>query len=139
MKKFMTEFKEFAMKGNVMDMAIGVIIGGSFSKIVSSLVSDIITPCISFFTGKINFSNLKWTIVVSEETQPLEIMYGNFLQNIMDFLITAFCIFCAISLLNTLKRKKETEEKPVEKVSKTDKLLTEIRDLLKEDTKKTSK
>ena len=136
MKKFLTEFKEFAMKGNVLDMAVGVVIGGSFSKIVSSFVTDVITPAISYFTGKIDFTSLKLSLIAENtETGTIDILYGKFLQNIMDFLITAFCIFCVISVINKFKRKKEAEETPVEEESSTDKLLTEIRDLLKEEAK----
>jgi len=141
MKKFLTEFKEFAMRGNVLDMAIGVVIGGAFSKIVTSFVTDVITPGISYFTGKIDFTKLSVSLIAENtETGTIDIFYGKFLQSILDFLITAFCIFCVVSLINKFKRKKEVEEKPVEEKSSTDKLLTEIRDLLKEDNKqKTTK
>ncbi len=121
------EFKAFAMRGNVVDMAVGVIIGGAFGKIVSSLVDDVIMPIIGMITGGIDFTGLKATIGESSIT------YGNFIQNVVDFLIIAFCIFMMIKGLNKLSKKKE-EEKPAEPPtpSKEEILLTEIRDLLKE-------
>jgi len=133
MKKFITEFKEFAIKGNVIDMAVGVIIGGAFSSIVSSLVQDVIMPCLSIITGKINLIELKWVIVAASEENPsgIEILYGRFLQSTMDFLLTTLCIFMVIRLFNVFKRKKEEEAPAVEEPSSTDRLLTEIRDLLK--------
>ena len=133
MKKFITEFKEFAMKGNVIDMAIGVIIGGAFSSIVSSLVQDVIMPCLSIITGKINLIELKWVIAATSKENPsgIEILYGRFLQSTMDFILTALCIFIVIRLFNVFKRKKEEETPAVVEVSSTDRLLTEIRDLLK--------
>lgn len=126
MKKFFEEFKAFATKGNVVDMAVGVIIGGAFGKIVSSLVSDIIMPLIGIILGGINFTNLSITL------GSAVIKYGNFLQMVIDFLIIAFSIFVVIKIANTLKRKKEIEEK-VEEVKKDEQiiLLEEIRDLLK--------
>ena len=133
MKKFITEFKEFAIKGNVIDMAVGVIIGGAFSSIVSSLVQDVIMPCLSIITGKINLIELKWVIAAASEENPsgIEILYGRFLQSTMDFLLTTLCIFMVIRLFNVFKRKKEEEAPAVEEPSSTDRLLTEIRDLLK--------
>lgn len=108
------EFKEFAMKGNIMDMAIGVIIGGAFQKIVTSLVNDIIMPAIAIFTGKVDFSNLVVTIGNSS------IKYGNFITTIVDFLIIAFSIFIAIRSINKLNDK--TKEN-MEKIAKKNKLL----------------
>ena len=96
------EFKEFASRGNVMDMAIGVIIGGAFQKIVTSLVSDIITPAISIFTGNVDFSDLTWKV------GEASIKYGNFLTAILDFLIIAFSIFMALKVVNTLNKRAET-------------------------------
>lgn len=126
MKKFFEEFKAFATKGNVVDMAVGVIIGGAFGKIVSSLVSDIIMPLIGIILGGINFTNLSITL------GSAVIKYGNFLQMVIDFLIIAFSIFVVIKIANALKREKEIEEK-VEEVKKDEQiiLLEEIRDLLK--------
>lgn len=121
------EFKEFAMRGNVMDMAVGVIIGGAFGKIVSSLVDDVIMPVIGVITGGIDFSDL--SVKVGEAT----IKYGSFVQNIIDFLIIAFCIFLMIKGMNALSKKKKEEpapEAPAEP-SNEEKLLSEIRDLLK--------
>ena len=126
MNKFFEEFKAFATKGNVVDMAVGVIIGGAFGKIVSSLVSDIIMPLIGIILGGINFTNLSITL------GSAVIKYGNFLQMVIDFLIIAFSIFVVIKIANALKREKEIEEK-VEEVKKDEQiiLLEEIRDLLK--------
>lgn len=125
---FLTEFKKFALKGNVFDMAVGVIIGGAFGKIVTSLVADVLTPLIGLLLGGIDFKSLAW--VVGEAT----IAYGNFLQNIFDFLIIALSIFCFIKLISKFSRKKKEEEAPQEPPKKADDivLLEEIRDLLKE-------
>ena len=125
MGKFINEFKEFAVKGNAVDMAVGVIIGGAFGKIVTSLVADIITPVIGLLLGGVDFKNLAW--VVGEAT----ITYGNFIQNIIDFLIIALSIFLFIKMIGNFSRKKE--EAPAEPPKKADDivLLEEIRDLLK--------
>ena len=123
---FIKEFKEFAMKGNVMDMAVGVIIGGAFGKIVSSLVDDVLMPVIGTLTGGVNFTDL--AITVGEAN----IKYGTFIQNIIDFLIIALCIFLMIKGMNKLNRKKEEEPAPEEPKGPTqEELLAEIRDLLK--------
>lgn len=125
------EFKSFAMRGNVVDMAVGVIIGGAFGKIVSSVVDDLIMPIIGMITGGIDFSGLKLSI------GDASITYGNFIQNVVDFLIIAFCIFLMIKGLNRLSSKKEEPKKEEEpKPSKEEILLTQIRDLLKEQNKK---
>lgn len=122
------EFKKFISKGNVVDMAVGVIIGGSFGKIVTSLVNDIITPTIGIIIGGIDFSNL------SIQINEAKIMYGNFIQTIIDFLIIAICIFTVIRTFEKIKNKKE--KVVVEKSKKSDEvlLLEEIRDLLKKET-----
>jgi len=139
MKKFISEFKEFAMKGNVVDMAVGVIIGAAFGKIVTSLVNDIIMPAIGVLTGGINFSDYKWVIQQGvkegEEivTPEVAITWGAFVQTIFDFLIVAFCIFVAIKFINKLKRQSKPEpEVPAAPAGPTEevKLLSEIRDLL---------
>ncbi|WP_107805581.1 large-conductance mechanosensitive channel protein MscL [Campylobacter concisus] len=129
---FISEFKEFAMRGNVIDMAVGVVIGGAFGKIVSSLVGDIIMPVVGAITGGVNFTDLKLTLKEAAEGAPaVTINYGSFIQTMVDFLIIAFCIFCVIKALNSLK-KKPVEEAPVEPETPADiALLTEIRDLLK--------
>ena len=124
MKKIIQEFKQFAMRGNVIDMAVGIIIGGAFGKIVSSVVNDILMPVIGIMIGGLNFSSL--TIQVGNAT----IRYGSFLQNVIDFLIVAACIFVFIKLLSKLSKKKE-EEEVIQKDEQV-KLLEEIRDLLKE-------
>lgn len=129
------EFKEFISRGNVMDMAVGVIMGNAFGKIVTSVVNDIIMPLIGVLIGGINFTNL------SIEIGNSKIMYGNFIQNIIDFLIIAVCIFIFVKLINKLNNihiKKKEEEKPKpEKVVKKEEilLLEEIRDLLKKENK----
>ena len=124
------EFKKFISKGNVVDMAVGVIIGGSFGKIVTSLVNDIITPIIGIIIGGIDFSNL------SIQINDAKIMYGNFIQTIIDFLIIAICIFTVIRTFEKIKNKNKKEEVVVEKPNKSDEvlLLEEIRDLLKKET-----
>lgn len=124
MKKNFKEFKEFISKGNVVDMAVGVIIGGAFGKIVTSLVNDIIMPFIGLIIGGINFSSL--SVTVGEAA----INYGIFLQNVIDFLIIAACIFTIIKILSRFKRKKEEIPEPVVKSDEV-LLLEEIRDLLK--------
>ena len=132
---FISEFKEFAMRGNVIDMAVGVVIGGAFGKIVSSLGGDIIMPVVGVITGGVNFTDLKLTLKEAAEGAPaVTINYGSFIQTMVDFLIIAFCIFCVIKALNTLKNKlpKEEEAAPAEPETPADiALLTEIRDLLK--------
>ena len=133
------EFKEFAVKGNVMDMAIGVVIGGAFGKIVTSLVSDIIMPLIGAATGGLNFTEWKWVIreaVMDGETvvkPELCLTWGNFLQVIFDFIIIAFCIFMVVKGINKLKKKEEPAPEPAAPAEPSEdiKLLTEIRDLLK--------
>ncbi len=129
MSGFLKEFKDFAMKGNVMDMAVGVIIGGAFGKIVSSLVDDILMPAIGMLTGGVDFSNLAVKLGAGETAAMLK--YGMFIQNIIDFLIIALCIFMMIKAMNKLIKKKEEAPAPAEP-SAEEKLLGEIRDLLKE-------
>lgn len=122
--KTIKEFKEFISKGNVIDLAVGVIIGKAFSQIVSSLVNDIIMPLIGIVIGGINLTNL--TLKLGDAT----VNYGVFLQNILDFLIVALCIFIFVKIINKFNRKKETPPAPPKKDDKTI-LLEEIRDLLK--------
>lgn len=133
------EFKKFALKGNIIDLAVGIIIGGAFGKIVSSLVNDIIMPAIGALLGGINFANLKYVITPATDTvAEAAILYGSFIQSIVDFLIIAMSIFLVIRLLMSMKKKKEAKEvqappaEPVPPVSSPDViLLEEIRDLLK--------
>jgi large conductance mechanosensitive channel len=120
-----SEFKKFAMKGNVIDLAVGVVIGGAFGKIVSSLVADIIMPLVGLLLGGINFSSLSFP--VGDDV----IKYGLFIQTVVDFFIIAFSIFMVIRVLNRFK-KKEEEAEVVQEVDKKEELLTEIRDLLRE-------
>ena len=123
---FIKEFKEFAMKGNVMDMAVGVIIGGAFGKIVSSLVDDVLMPAIGMLTGNVDFTNLKAQI-----GEGAVLKYGVFIQSVVDFLIVALCIFFVIKLMNKIMKKKEEEPAAEPEPSNEEKLLGEIRDLLK--------
>ncbi|GAB6106433.1 large-conductance mechanosensitive channel protein MscL [Fusibacter bizertensis] len=126
------DFKKFIIRGNVIDLAVAVIIGGAFGKIVSSLVNDIIMPLIGQLLGKVDFKTLKWVLEEASGDQPeVAVYYGNFIQNIVDFLIVAFVIFVMIRLIEKLKRKPEpvvaAPVAPTEEVV----LLSEIRDLLK--------
>lgn len=141
MGSFLKEFKEFATRGNVMDMAVGVIIGGAFGKIISSMVDDVLMPLIGQVTGGIDFTNLFITlgdgefstVAAAKEAGVSVLAYGQFIQNVIDFIIVAFCIFLMIKGMNQLSRKKK-EEAPAPAApepSAEEKLLTEIRDLLK--------
>ena len=137
---FIKEFKEFAMKGNVMDMAVGVIIGGAFGKIISSLVDDIIMPLIGTVTGGIDFTN-KYIALSDKIVDGMSLekakevgavfAYGQFLQNIVDFIIVALCIFVMLKAINKLARKKKEEEAAAPAGPTTEELLTDIHDLLK--------
>ena len=141
---FLQDFKAFAMKGNVIDMAVGVVIGGAFGKIVSSLVANVIMPPIGLLVGGVNFTDLKWVMKAAEvgadgkEIAPaVSLDYGQFLQATFDFLIIAFAIFLFIRLITKLTTKKAAEEAPAAPPAppastKEEVLLTEIRDLLKE-------
>jgi len=131
---FLKEFKEFAMRGNVMDMAIGIIIGGAFGKIVSSLVKDVIMPPIGLAIGGVDFSDLAVTLKeAADGAAAVTLNYGAFLQTVFDFMIVALAIFVAIKVMNTLKRKQEEAPPPPPPgPSAEEKLLTEIRDLLKQ-------
>lgn len=142
MGKFWKDFKEFATKGNVVDMAVGVVIGGAFGKIVTSLVNDIITPLISLATGKVSFAELKWVITPAQgDTAELALTYGNFIQSIIDFLIIAFSIFVVLRVMmnaqkkmeSLRKKEEEKEEAAPETPAETElSILKEIRDTLKE-------
>ena len=127
MKNFLNDFKAFAFKGNIVDMAVGVIIGSAFGKIVNSLVADIVMPLIGVLIGGTNFTGLAWQVGNANVT------YGNFIQTIVEFLIIAFSIFCAISLIGKIFKKRDEEDKEPEAPKKSDEvvLLEEIRDLLK--------
>lgn len=145
MGKFLSDFKEFALKGNVIDMAVGVIVGGAFGKIVSSMVNDILMPVISLCTGGTGFENMKFVIRHGHEAaaegdvaiEEVAINYGTFIMNIVDFVIIALSIFIAIRVTLKFKKKWETPEpepapEPDPAPSKEEVLLTEIRDLLKQ-------
>ncbi|AEW76458.1 large-conductance mechanosensitive channel protein MscL [Aggregatibacter actinomycetemcomitans] len=128
---FIKEFREFAMRGNVVDMAVGVIIGGAFGKIVSSLVADVFMPVLGILTGGMDFKDLKFVLEPANGDIPaVTLNYGVFIQNVFDFVIIAFAIFMMIKALNKLKKPEVVEEAPAEP-STEEKLLTEIRDLLK--------
>ena len=126
MKKFLEEFKKFIAKGNVLDLAIAVVIGNAFNKIVSSLVDDVIMPLVGVIIGGIHFEGIKITV------GNASIMVGSFIQNIVDFLIVALTIFIVVKIFNKLSKKKEEEKKEEPKKTDDIKLLEEIRDLLKE-------
>lgn len=133
---FLQEFKDFAVKGNAVDMAVGVIIGGAFGKIVSSIVNDLIMPPIGWLIGGIDFKDLKYELPVNplnEGGEPVCIAYGNFLQTCFDFLIIAFCVFMLVRLIMKLSLKKKENEKPAAPAEPSEevKLLREIRDALK--------
>ena len=144
MKKFFEEFKAFAMRGNVVDLAVGVVIGGAFGKITTSLVNDIIMPVISVLTGGVSFES--WKFVLKEavinaagevEKAEIAINFGNTVAIILDFIIIAFAVFCMVKALNAMHRKKDEEvvEEPVVEAPAaptSEELLAEIRDLLKE-------
>ena len=140
--KFLADFKAFAMRGNVIDMAVGVIIGGAFGKIVSSLVNDIIMPLIGIVVGGVNFTDLKWVITpasvdeAGNEIAESTLNYGTFIQSTIDFLIIAFSIFVMVRVITKITTRKKAEEEaapaPALEPSNEEKLLAEIRDLLKE-------
>lgn len=142
MKKFLKEFKDFAVKGNMIDMVVGIIIGGGFGKLVTSLVNDILMPPIGMLLGDVNFSDLKITlkdayIDTAGIAQPaVAINYGNFIQVVFDFIIVAFCIFLIVRLMNKLRSITAKEEAaasaPASQPTKEEVLLTEIRDILKQ-------
>ena len=144
MKKFFEEFKAFAMRGNVLDMAVGVVVGGAFGKITTSLVNDIIMPLISMLTGGIDFSQWKWVLKeavanaegVIDPATEVAVKFGSTIAVIIDFIIIAFAVFCMVKAINSFHRKKEEpapepEPEPEPEPTKEELLLTEIRDLLK--------
>ena len=129
----MSEFKEFAVKGNVMDMAVGIVIGGAFGTIVKSLVSDVIMPPVGLITGGIDFSSMKWVLHAADAAGKGEVAihYGTFINAVISFLIVAFSIFMVIRAMNRLQRKKEEAPAEPAPTPADVQLLTEIRDLLK--------
>ncbi|MDE5924053.1 MAG: large-conductance mechanosensitive channel protein MscL [Muribaculaceae bacterium] len=141
MSKFLSDFKDFALKGNVIDMAVGVIVGGAFGKIVSSLVNDIIMTGISLCTGGSGYKNLKYVITAAQPArdgvaavEEVAVNYGLFIQNVVDFFIIAFSIFIALRFAMKLKKKEaEPTPEPEPAPTKEEVLLTEIRDILKKD------
>ncbi|WP_255473462.1 large-conductance mechanosensitive channel protein MscL [Kangiella sp. HZ709] len=130
----MSEFKEFAMKGNVMDMAVGIIIGGAFGKIVSSFVNDVLMPPLGVLLGGVDFKDLAYTVQeAAGDTPAVTLNYGNFIQTALDFLIIAFAIFMMVKAMNSMKKKEEEAPAEPPKPSSEEVLLSEIRDLLKKD------
>lgn len=126
------EFREFAIKGNVVDMAVGVVIGAAFGKIVSSLVSDVVTPPLGLLIGGVDFKNLAVTLRAAAENQPAVVLkYGVFLQTMFDFLIVALAIFALVKLVNTLKREAPPAPAAPPAPSREEQLLTDIRDALR--------
>ena len=127
-----TEFKEFAMRGNVADMAVGIVIGGAFGKIVSSFVGDVLMPPLGMLLGGVDFTSLAVTLKDAAGTAPaVSWNYGKFVQSIVDFVIVAFAIFMLIKAMNTMKKKEEAKPPEVQQAPPQEVLLTEIRDLLK--------
>ncbi|PVZ80662.1 large conductance mechanosensitive channel protein MscL [Serratia sp. S1B] len=130
------EFREFAMRGNVVDLAVGVIIGAAFGRIVSSLVADIVMPPLGLLIGGVDFKQFHLVLREAEGNIPAVVMnYGAFLQNIFDFIIVAFAIFMAIKLMNKLRSKEDQKQTPPPTPTAEEILLTEIRDLLKQQSK----
>lgn len=130
--KLLDEFKSFTMKGNVVDMAVGIIIGAAFGKIISSVVADIIMPPIGLLLGGVNFTDLKLVMKAATETSPAVTWnYGNFIQVTFDFLIVAFAVFMLIKAINAARKKEEAAPTAPPAIPKEEILLTEIRDLLK--------
>ena len=123
---FFAEFKTFIARGNVMDMAVGVIIGGAFSNITTSLINDIVMPVLGIFTSSVSFADL------SVDIGPAVVTYGSFIQAVLNFLIMAFVVFCLVKALNSFHKKKEAAPPPPPGPSAEEKLLSEIRDLLKQ-------
>ncbi len=134
---FIKEFRQFAMRGNVVDMAVGIIIGGAFGKIVSSLVNDVLMPPLGVLIGGVDFTDLKATIKhasvneAGEAIQAVTLNYGNFVQSTIDFLIIAFAVFLMIKAMNSMKKKEEAAPAAPTAPTKEETLLSEIRDLLK--------
>ena len=130
--KILKEFKEFISKGNVIDLAVGVIIGGAFGKIITSLVDNIIMPFVGLLMGKINFQDLKLVLKHAEGSEPeLALSYGVFIQNMIDFLIIGFVLFLIVRFVNNFRKKEAKEEKAEAQMTMDQELLAEIRDLLK--------
>lgn len=132
------EFKEFISKGNVVDLAVGVIIGAAFVKIETSLVDDVLMPFIGFLTGGVDFADKKLVIITADSVNKVEevaIRYGNFINTVIQFLIVSICIFAVIKAINTIKRKEESAPATPAPASAEEVLLTEIRDLLKNQNK----
>ena len=127
-----SEFKSFAMRGNVVDMAVGIVMGGAFGKIVSSFVADVLMPPIGLALGGVDFSDLAITLKAAEgEVAAVTMKYGVFIQTIVDFVIIAFAIFLVVKAMNAVKKKEEEAPPPPPKPSKEEELLTEIRDALR--------
>jgi large conductance mechanosensitive channel len=129
-RSFVKEFKEFAIRGNVIDLAVGVIIGAAFGKIVTSLVEDIIMPPIGALLGNVDFSTLAYQLTVNAKGEPVLLKYGAFINNIINFTIVAFAIFAMVKVINRIRRKEEAQPSVTPAPTKEESLLTEIRDIL---------
>lgn len=128
----LSEFKSFAMRGNVVDMAVGIVIGGAFGKIVSSFVADVLMPPIGLLLGNVDFSDLAVTLrAAAEGAEAVTLRYGQFIQTVLDFVIIAFAIFLVVKAMNTMKKKEEAAPAAPPEPSKEEVLLTEIRDALR--------
>ena len=133
LKKTLTEFRDFAMRGNVIDLAVGVVIGTAFGGITNSLVKDVIMPPLGVILGKVDFSELKWEMIkASDGISAVTMNYGLFIQTLVNFVIVAWAMFMIIKLMNTLKRKQETGAADAPPPPRQEVLLEEIRDLLKQ-------
>jgi large conductance mechanosensitive channel len=129
------DFKSFAIKGNMVDMAVGIIIGAAFGKIISSLVKDILMPPIGLLIGGVDFTDLAYTLKEAKDgAEAVAINYGSFAQNVIDFLIVAMAIFVAVKVIQSMQRKEEEQPSEPPKPTNEEQLLTEIRDLLKQNT-----
>ena len=132
MLKMVNEFREFAMRGNVIDLAVGIVIGTAFGAITSSLVKDVIMPPIGYVMGRVDFSKLKWTMIeAAEGVEAVTINYGLFIQTLVNFIIVAWAMFMIIKVMNKLKRKQDTGAADAPPPPRQEVLLEEIRDLLK--------
>ena len=131
MKKFIEEFKTFAMRGNVMDLAVGVIIGGAFSTITASLIADIIMPILGMFIGGIDFKDIAFVLPhLFGGTEPILLNVGLFIQTIINFVVLAFVVFCLVKVMNKFRKKEESEPEPTPEASKEEVLLRDIKALL---------
>lgn len=141
MKKFIQEFKEFALRGNVFDMAVGVIVGGAFGKITNSLVNDVFMPALSLLTGSVDFTEWRWVLRAADEAagiSEISVNYGNFIATVIDFLMIAFVVFLMVKSIQSIRDKRKKDEPappPAPAGPTTEEILLEIRDMMKEQNK----